>query len=546
MDYSNILLLLCGLGLFLYGMSLMGDGLELAAGSSMKALIGKLTNNRFSALLLGCGVTALIQSSSATTVMVVGFVNARLMTLTQAVGVIMGANIGTTITGQIIAFNTTILSYIFIILGSFLAAFSSKKKYKYIGYIFTGLGLLFIGLQFMSKSMEPLREVEWFTNLLVSFKNPLIGIFAGMLFTAVIQSSSASVGILQAFAMQGLIGIEGSVYVILGINIGTCVTTILSCLKTNRNAKRAAVIHLLFNVIGMAILIPIIYFIPIIPTITALSPGNVVRQIANTHTIFNIIASFALFPFANWLVKLSKIIVKGEDEETTEMKLEYVDDLIFEAPSVAIEALQKEIHRMSDLAYSNLTAAVDCFCEKKQFTQNDQQKFEDKEKLLNYMNAELTRYLAKASSLELNDRDILKVAAFMRVIGDIERIGDHAENILEYSQIRDDNKLKFSSNAFDEINTMMDKVKVIIEESMQMFLKDEQDDELKSKIYAEEQEVDDLTDEYRNRHIKRLSNGECSPQSSMIFADLLTDLERVADHAINIGFVYFEVDTAKQ
>ena len=546
MGLTNILQLFCGLGLFLYGMNLMGDGLELAAGSSMKALIGKLTNNRFSALLLGCGVTALIQSSSATTVMVVGFVNARLMTLTQAVGVIMGANIGTTITGQIIAFNTTILSYIFVILGSFLAAFSNKKKVKYIGYVFTGLGLLFIGLQYMSKAMEPLREVQWFTELLVSFKNPIIGILAGTFFTAVIQSSSASVGILQAFAMQGLIGLEGSVYVILGINIGTCITAILSCLKTNQNAKRAAVIHLLFNILGTLILIPIIYVIPVVPLMNMISPGNVVRQVANTHTIFNVVASVILFPFANVLVKLSQIIIKdkGEDDDT-EMKLKYVDDVIFESPTVAVETLQKEIHRMSKVAIENLNVSIDCFCGKREFSQNDIQKFADKEKLLNFMNIELTRYLAKAGSLDLTEKDTLKIAAFMRVIGDIERIGDHAENILEYSQISKDNKLVFSESANEEINNIIGKVNSVFEDSINMFLVGSHDEQLKSRIYAHEQEIDDLTVEYRNSHLKRLAKGDCNPQSSMIFSDLLTDLERVADHAINIGFVYFEVDSVK-
>lgn len=542
MDFTNILFLLCGLGLFLYGMSLMGDGLELAAGSSMKALIGKLTNNRFSALLLGCGVTALIQSSSATTVMVVGFVNAGLMSLSQAVGVIMGANIGTTITGQILAFNTEVLAYVFVILGSFLAAFSSKKKPKYVGYVFTGLGILFIGLQFMSKSMEPLREVEWFTNMLVTFKNPIVGILAGTLFTAVVQSSSAAVGILQAFAMQDLIGLEGSIFVILGINIGTCITAILSCLKTNSNAKRAAMIHLLFNIIGTVILIPIIYFVPIVPLMNTLSPGNIARQIANTHTIFNIISSIILFPFANGLVKLSQMIIKDKDDDS-EMKLKYVDDVVFETPAIAVDALQKEIQRMSNHAFENLVISVDSFCGKKDINDVNSQKFEDKEKLLNFMNTELTRYLAKAGSLDLTERDAIKIAAFMRVIGDVERIGDHAENILEYSQISKDNKLKYSEEAINEINTIMEKVVIVFKDSIDMFIKDEHDEELKSKIYAHEQQVDVLTEEYRNGHLKRLANGECNPQSSMIFSDLLTDLERVADHAINIGFVYYEVES---
>lgn len=546
MGVTNILMLFCGLGLFLYGMSLMGDGLELAAGSSMKALIGKLTNNRFAALLLGCGVTALIQSSSATTVMVVGFVNARLMTLEQAVGVIMGANIGTTITGQIIAFNTNILSYIFVIGGSFLASFSKNKRMKYIGFIFTGLGILFVGLRFMSDAMAPLKEVEWFTNMLVSFKNPIIGIIAGTAFTAMIQSSSASIGILQAFAMQGLVGLDQSVYVILGMNIGTCITAIISCINTNKNAKRAAVIHLLFNVIGTVMLIPVIECTPIIQWMVQMCPGNAVRQIANTHTIFKIITCVVLFPFANGLVKLSHIIIKGDDEETTEMKLKYVDDIVLENHSVAVESIEKEIKRMGKVAYSNLAVSTDCFCKKQEITEETLQKFQDKEKLLNYMNTELTRYLAKAGSLGLSESETIKVAAFFRVIGDLERIGDHAENILEYTQISDENKLIYSDEALQEIEVMMSKINSVIKDSSKLFLSSQYNQPLKAKVYETEQEVDRLTRKYRDNHVKRLAHQECNPQSSMIFSDLLTDLERVSDHAVNIGFVYYELQQTLQ
>lgn len=497
MTITNALFLFCGLGLFLYGMTLMGDGLELSAGSSMKVLIGKLTSNRFFGLLVGCGITALIQSSSATTVMVVGFVNAKLMTLSQAVGVIMGANIG--------------------------------------------LGILFIGLDFMSEAMAPLKNEEWFTSLLIKFKNPFLGILAGTLITAVIQSSSASVGILQAFAMQGLVTLDGSVYIMLGMNIGTCITAIISCIKTSKNAKRAAVIHLLFNVIGTVILIPLIMFTPLLEWMKDLSPGNAVRQIANTNTVFKLISTLCLFPFGNGLIKLSKLIIRGEDEEEDYLSLKYVDDLILESPTVAVSSLLRELERMSSVARNNLDYSLACFCDNKKMSESETKKFTENEALLNYLNTELTRYLTKTSALELSQDDAFKITAFFRSIGDFERIGDHAENILEYSEICRENHLSFSTDAVDDLQTMRRRILTLLDDSLKEFFAKQRSDALESSILTQEEAIDELTEDYRNSHLNRLTLGICDPQSSMIFEDILNDLERVADHSVNIGCVYMEV-----
>ncbi|CZT56309.1 Na/Pi cotransporter family protein [Solibaculum mannosilyticum] len=538
---ADILLMLGGLGLFLYGMRLMGDGLELAAGSKLKKLLSALTTNRLMGVLVGFLVTAVIQSSSATTVMVIGFVNAGLMTLSQAAGVIMGANIGTTVTSQIIAFRIggfafTDFAPLFIFVGVIFIMFSKKSTLSHIGQVVGGLGILFLGLTTMSTAMEPLQQVPEFVNLLTSFKNPLIGILVGALFTAIIQSSSASVGILQALAMQGLIGLDGAIFVLCGQNIGTCVTALISSIGANKTARRAAILHLLFNVIGTLLFIPIVLIpgIGFVNMVESLSPGNAAQQIANAHIIFNIVTTLVLLPASPLLVRMATALVPGKDKKEIEpMQVQYLDHRILKTPPIAVGQVIKETERMAVLSRQNFHDSLEYF---NQPSPELKERIMANEQVLDYLNKEITAYLIQISALELTASDSATVGALFHTVNDFERIGDHAENIVDAADEMYSRKVKFSDTAAKEIKELTLRVEVLLDEALHMFRSRVYDESLAQTITRSEEDIDRCNEAFRNNHIKRLTKRKCTPEQGAVFLDLLTNLERVADHATNIAF----------
>ena len=533
MSIFSVFLLMGGLGMFLYGMKMMSDGLENAAGDRMRRVLEVLTGNRFAAVGVGAGVTAIVQSSSATTVMVVGFVNAGLMTLLQATGVIMGANIGTTITAQLIAFKLSDIAPLILFAGMLFTVFIRKRIFARIGEIILGFGILFVGLTLMSQAMEPLREVEAFRNLLVSFQNPVVGVLFGAIFTAVIQSSSASIGILQALAGLGLIGLDSAVYVVLGQNIGTCITAILAAIGTNANSRRTAGIHLMFNILGTMIYLAVLAVFPsIISWVASISPDNVSRQIANFHTIFNVTITVLLFPFARFMVRLiTRIIPEKHAPDRVEKKLVYLDERIAQTPSIALTQTLKELNRMGDIAVSNMKRSLNAF-----FNRDEQKarRVMDIEKTVDYLSHNITHYMIEFRGLDLSEHDLKTLGSLHHVIIDMERIGDLAENISEYALTMIEKRAKLSPDAEAELVKMSDRTMETLKASLETF-------EKRSKsslaiVDALESEVDMMKKALLNSHIDRLQEKACDPQTGVIFTNMVATLERAADHATNIAF----------
>ena len=534
-----------GLGMFLYGMNVMADGLQKSAGNRMKHLLEFLTKNRLMGILVGAGVTAIIQSSSATTVMVVGFVNAGLMTLVQAVGVIMGANIGTTITAWLVSMSEwgTVLKPEFfapllIGIGAFMLLFARKEKVKDISEILIGFGVLFVGLSFMSDSITPYREAPVFAEAFrILGSNPVLGILAGLVVTAVIQSSSASVGILQTLAANGMVSWSSAVFITLGQNIGTCVTALLSSLGTNRTAKRAAVIHLLFNVIGAVVFGIGMFVIFSFNRTWAVSQVNSVG-ISVFHTVFNVLNTILLYPFGNQLVKLSGILVKDhapkeEEAEDVSCELPHLDARLLESPSFALEGAVKETVRMGELALLHMETAFDA-------VRTGNQKQVDRafkiEETMNEYEKQMAEYLAQISKGSLTDHQRLVVNDLFYTVSDMERISDHCDNIAELAEKMIQEGLSFSQNAmqgFEQITTLaMDSVKaaVLARETEKMAYV--------QQVIQIEDEIDDLEEDLRTEHIDRLARNECSAERGVFFLDMLSNLERISDHANNIvGYV---------
>lgn len=521
--------ILGGLGLFLYGMNLMGTALQKVAGEKMKQLIGVLTNNRFLGVVVGAIVTMLIQSSSATTVMVVGFVNAGLMTLGQAIGVIMGANIGTTITAQLVAFKLTDIAPFVIAIGVFIWLGASKKKHKDIGEILIGFGILFLGMGMMSGAMKPLRTDETFKSLLANLENPFLGIAVGFIITAVVQSSSATTGMLLALASAGAIGNLNSVVPILcGQNIGTCVTAMISSFGANKTAKRAAFMHLLFNVFGTMIFMAAIYIFPITDWIHNLSPNDMSRQIANAHTSFNILNTLLLFPFANWFVRFAEKVIKGQDVDETGLK--YIDTRIIETPSIAIMMASKEVLRMGKTVRKSLKISKEAFIEL------DEKKIEKvlkREKSINAREKDIVSYLGEVLNAELTNDQHAVVTTLFNAVNDLERIADHAENIVELAQYRIDNKIKFSQGAILELDVMFEKVDRAYTTALNSFKTG--DEVMIKQVFEFEEQVDQLEKENRKNHIKRLNDKACKPESGIIYLETIGNLERIGDHSANIA-----------
>lgn len=537
MSVANILSMAGGLGLFLFGIRTMGDGLENAAGAKLKRMLEVLTGNRFLAVLVGFVVTAIIQSSTATTVMVVGFVNAGMMSLAQAVGVIMGANIGTTVTSLLIALNFSSVAAAAVLVGVILMLASKKTVVKNLGAIFTGFGLLFLGIDMMSDSMAPLRESAGFMNFIVTVSEsplrPLFGIILGIVMTAVLQSSSASVGVLQTLAMQGLVPLKFSVFVLFGQNIGTCLTALFSTVGAKKNSKRAAVIHLLFNLIGTGIFILIALLTPYVEWIEKLSPDPM-AQIAISHIVFNIVSTVVMFPFAKVLVKLSCLLVPGKDDSESEMHCKFIDDRLLNTPPFAVMQVSKEVARMAKLARDNFETSAHALINR---SDKDLDKVMENEEIINYLNHHITSYLVKLNALDITDSDSDYIARVFHAINDIERVGDHAINLAEAAQHNIGEGLKFSDPAREELNQLCGSVVTLLERSMAAFDNQSLSDNEAKELSNLEEHIDDLTLECQDSHIFRLNRKECNTEAGMLYLNTITDFERVGDHAINIAFL---------
>lgn len=536
MSTNNVMGLLGGLALFLYGMQMMSTGLESAAGNKMKVILEKLTANRFVGVLMGALITAIIQSSSATTVMVVGFVNSGMMTLSQAVWIIMGANIGTTITGQLIALDVGELAPLMAFIGVAAVVFLKNDKIRHIGEIFAGLGILFIGMDMMGSAMKPLAEMEGFVSLLTKFENPLLGILAGAVFTALIQSSSASVGILQALAGSGAIGLKSAAFVLFGQNIGTCITALLASVGTSRNAKRTTVIHIMFNVFGTVVFTILCLLTPMITFMEGLTLGNAPAQIANLHTTFNIVTTLLLLPVGGVLTKLAVMILKDKEEvEDSTFKVQYLLDMKhinaekLGASLVCMEGIKKETMRMLDMAKDNVHNAFSVFAKR------DDKKLEEleaREEYIDYLNKEISKYITGLLSYENTKVGSKIFHCLYSITSNIERIGDHAINIAEYSNMITEKKIVFSKFAQAELAEMQS----VCDQMLEVLLNKE-DDVVKwhGLLAGMEQKIDDMTEQFRNNMYERIQQGICSDEGSILFSEMITDFERIGDHALNIS-----------
>ncbi len=530
MTLSMTMSLLGGLALFLYGMKLMGEGLEKAAGDRLKRLLESLTRNPLMGLLVGVVFTMIIQSSSATTVMVVGFVNAGLLDLMQATGVILGANIGTTVTAWIVAgFQATAFMPLVLLIGVAMMMFLKKLKLQRIGQVVAGFGMLFVGMGMMSDAMKPLAESAEFARLMTAFSNPIMALLVGVAVTAIIQSSSASVGILEMLAIQGLVPLETSLYIIMGTNIGTCVTAMLSAVGATRTAKRAALIHLMFNVLGTLVVFILVSLLPVSTWIGHINGPAL--QIAVAHTSFKVFEVLCFVLLRKWLVKLVMILVPGEDKQGEGKSLKFLDDRILSTPPIAVAQICKEIERMGDIAIANLTRAMDAFFNKDSSLINEVEQNED---VVNYLNHEITRYMVAAAQLDLPASDVEQLGEMFHVVNDLERIGDHAENMAEYANSRIEEEIPFSEDGLAELRDMLDKTVALFKLSMEAF--HTRDQHLLPRVLVQEENIDDMEKTLQQSHVDRLTRGACTPRSGMIFSDMLSNLERVADHATNVAF----------
>ena len=542
MGITDVLALLGGLALFLYGMQMMSTGLEAAAGNRMKSILEKLTSNRVKGVLVGAAITAVIQSSSATTVMVVGFVNSGLMTLKQAVWVIMGANIGTTITGQLIALDIGAIAPLFAIAGVGAIMFIKSEKVHHISSIFAGLGILFMGMDMMGAAMSPLKESEAFISLMTKFDNPLLGILVGALFTAVIQSSSASVGILQALASTGMIPLSSAVFVLFGQNIGTCITAVLASIGMKVNAKRTTVIHLLFNIIGTVLFTVICLVTPYVTWIEAMTPGDPVAQIANAHTVFNIVTTLLLLPFGTHMANIAvRILPDSKKADDEDLRLKYIRP--FESSyaighsAVAVSQVRDEVNRMRDMVAKNISDSFDSLV---QYDEKLRKKVSEREEYIDFLNKGISEYIVSLMASEMNMSDSRKINGYYAIISNLERIGDHAVNLAEYGDDMRKWEIDFSDTVKEELNEMkaqciaaLDNLKEVTSENVERIL---------SQAVIIEQKTDDMRDKYFKKQMQRLKKGKCKPQSGIVFSEILTDFERMGDHALNIAQQYREME----
>ena len=532
MDISLVLGLLGGLALFLYGMQMMSDGLEKAAGDKLKSILEKLTSNRILGVIVGAVITAIIQSSSATTVMVVGFVNARLMTLQQAVWIIMGANIGTTITGQLVALNVSEIAPLFAFAGVVLIVFLKNPKLHYFGSIVAGLGVLFIGMDMMSTAMEPLRESQTFISLITNFSNPIIGILVGAVFTAIIQSSSASVGILQALARSGLIGLDGAVYVLFGQNIGTCITAVLASIGTGREAKQTTIIHLSFNIIGTIIFTTVCLLTPLTSLVASWSPDNAAQQIANMHTLFNVVTTLILLPFGTYLAAFAQRVLPSESLAADSEGLMYLQPLpksnkLIGLSAINVQQVNDEVMRMMKLAYTNVSDAFDQLIHYKEERSKAIQK---RETAVNFLNSAISKYISDAFGNASMNMDTSKaLTAYYTMLVDIERISDYAINM--------DRQALITSK-----EEMSDKEKSILKKMKKRTFKMYDYIFNLDKANEYNNQIDENTQEWRATQIQGLKDKSISSELGIAFSRILTDYDRINDHAVNLAEEIDKID----
>lgn len=544
MDFFSVLSMIGGLALFLYGMHVMGDGLSKVSGGKMEKILESLTSNPLKAVGLGALVTAVIQSSSATTVMVVGFVNSGIMKLSQAVGVIMGANIGTTITSWILSlsgiqsdsffikmFKPTSFSPILAIIGVAFLLFAKSEKKKDIGTIFLGFAVLMFGMESMSSAVKPLADVPEFTGILTAFSNPLLGMLAGAVLTAVIQSSSASVGILQALCVTGAVSYSVAIPIILGQNIGTCVTALLSAIGAKKNAKRAAMVHLYFNIIGTAVFLVVFYGLHMVLDFQFMGQAANAAGIAVAHSAFNVFATCILLPFSKGLEKLACITIRDEKEENDETEgLQLLDERFLDKPALAMEQSRTVANYMADASRDCMLAALSLFQEYK--GELEDKIVEDENKVDKYEDA-LGTYLVKLGQKDMSQKDSRDLSVILHCIGDFERISDHGVNIMESAKELHDKGLKFSDKALAELAVISRAVEDIVKLSYQVFK--ERDFKLAKKVEPLEEIIDELNQELKTRHVDRLREGKCTIEQGFILSDVLTSLERISDHCSNIA-----------
>ena len=535
MSFGTILTMAGGLGLFLFGMELMSDSIEKVAGARLRRILEIFTTNRFMGMIVGIIFTGIIQSSSACTVMVVSFVNSGLMNLYQAAGVILGANIGTTITSQLVSFNLSKIAPLILLVGVVVMMFTKKEKVRKVAEVVVGFGILFVGLSTMSQAMANMKNEPQVVNLLMSLKNPFLATLMGFAMTAIIQSSSVTVSIVLLLANQDLLPLPITLYIILGCNIGACATAMLASMTGKKDAKRAALIHLLFNIIG-TVIIYIALFVAgdqIVELIKSISADNG-RFVANAHTLIKIAQVIMLFPFTGWLVKMTYLIVPGEDQKVgyrESYQLKYIGDKVVFNPATAVVEVIKELERMASLAEENLNRAMNALIT---LDEEDIEEVYEVEKNINFLNHAITDYLVKINQTTLPIEDLNSLGALFHVVNDIERIGDHAENVADAARQRKEEGVSISKEAQKELGDMLEMVNKIIRYAVEMFAKS--DESHMQEIVTLEDQVDEKERELQKKHVERLTKGECSPEAGMIFSDIVSGLERVADHATNIAF----------
>lgn len=530
MTVWNVVALLGGLAMFIFGMNLMSDGLKLVAGSYLKKVLEKLTQNRIVAMIVGAGLTALIQSSNAMCVMVVGFVNAGMMELERSVGILMGAKIGTTITGQLIAFNISEIAPIIAFIGVAITMFAKKPKAKNVGQIIASLGILFIGLGEMSKAMGPLASEAWFQDILKRFSNPVLGMLIGIVFTVIIQSASASVGVLQMMALSGVMGFHQAFYIMLGMNIGASVAPALASIGGRKDAKRVAMIVVLFESIGMALFMLVTQLFPqTLDWIIQTSPDNPSRQIANANTIFECTTVLVLLPFAKYLVKMAKWLVRGHDKKEA-ASLHYIDESGYQSGTVLVGQIDQEVGRMHKLVRDNIEASTKVYYDEMPISEET---FDENELAIDFLNKEITAALIRTSELGLAEKEAVHIGNLFHIVSDFERIGDHAENVLGYAKQMKENKQKFTNKALKDLKELSLSVYKIFDLACEHFAHPEP--ELYEVIYNLEASIDDQVEKMKNGNIKRLSKSKCEATQGLYFSEILIDLERVADHCMNIA-----------
>ncbi|MCR5755444.1 MAG: Na/Pi cotransporter family protein [Acetatifactor sp.] len=540
---ANILLSMAGgLGLFLFGMQYMSQSIEKVAGAKLRQILEMFTTNRFMGMIVGIIFTGIIQSSSACTAMVVSFVNAGLMNLSQAAGVIFGANIGTTITSQLVSFNLSKVAPVILLAGVLVAMFGKKENLKQAAGIIVGFGVLFVGLQTMSSAMAGMKENPQVVELLGSLKNPLLASLTGLVLTTVIQSSSVTVSIVLLMASQNLLSLQISLFIILGCNIGACTTALLASLSGKKEAKRAALIHFWFNVIGTVIffIVFLVAIDPVMDLIWKVSADNG-RFVANAHTIIKICQVIILFPFSGMIVKLSELCVPGEDKKINyreSYQLKFIGDKVVFNPATAVVEVIKELDRMASLASENLNRAMNALIT---LDEEDIEEVYEVEKNINFLNHAITDYLVKINQSTLPIEDLKSIGALFHVVNDIERIGDHAENVADAARQRKEDGVSISKEAQHELGEMLDMVNKIIQYAIEMFV--QSDEKHMQEVVALEEQVDEKERELQKAHVDRLTRGECTPEAGMIFSDIVSGLERVADHATNIAFAIVSDDS---